>query len=153
MYAVAIKILVLNCFANLEIQKECITGLNSADIEAVYYCFNTLPATDETVKKVKEKYLRAVITGVTKYTEDEVRITSHVGTMYKQKVEEWIKKKFDEYVSFVTISDFEQLRKDLDADFNKMVKTAEEEGVFEEDDKKQQERMRKFWSSINLKDI
>ena len=68
-------------------------------------------------------------------------------------MEEWKKKKFDEYVSAVTILNFDQLREDLYADFDKMVKTAEEEGVFEKDDKEYREELRKFWASIDLKDF
>ena len=69
------------------------------------------------------------------------------------QVEEWKKKKFDEYVSAVTILNFDQLREDLYADFDKMVKTAEEEGAFEKDDKGYREELRKFWASIDLKDL
>ena len=68
-------------------------------------------------------------------------------------MEEWKKKKFDEYVSAVTILNFDQLREDLYADFDKMVKTAEEEGAFEKDDKEYREELRKFWASIDLKDL
>lgn len=153
MYAVGIKIIILNCFANLELQKEYHSRREPTDAEAVYSCYNSLPTTDETTKKVKEKYLTAVITGITRYTQSEVRLPIHVGTTYKQKVEEWKKKKFDEYVSAVTILNFDQLREDLYADFDKMVKTAEEEGVFEKDDKEYREELRKFWASIDLKDF
>lgn len=153
MYAVGIKIIILNCFANLELQKEYPSKREPTDAEAVCSCYNSLPTTDETAKKVKEKYLTAVITGITRYTQSEVCLPIHVGTTYKQKVEEWKKKKFDEYVSAVTILNFDQLREDLYADFDKMVKTAEEEGVFEKDDKEYREELRKFWASIDLKDF
>ena len=153
MYAVGIKIIILNCFANLELQKEYSSRREPTDAEAVYSCYNSLPTTNETAKKVKEKYLTAVITGITRYTQSEVRLPIHVGITYKQKVEEWKKKKFDEYVSAVTILNFDQLREDLYADFDKMVKTAEEEGAFEKDDKEYREELRKFWASIDLKNL
>lgn len=153
MYAVAIKIIILNCFANLELQKEYPSRRETTDAEAVYSCYNSLPTTDETAKKVKEKYLTAVITGITRYTQSEVRLPIHMGTTYKQMVEEWKKEKFDEYVSAVTILNFDQLREDLYADFDKMIKTAEKEGAFEKDDEEYREEMRKFWASIDLKDI
>ena len=113
MYAVGIKMIILNCFANLELQKECPSRRESTDNEAVYSCYNSLPSTDETAKKVKEKYLTAVITGITKYTQCEVRFPIHIGTTYRQKVEEWKKAKFDEYVSAIQILNFDQLRDDL----------------------------------------
>ncbi len=150
-YAVGIKIIILNCFANLELQKEYPSKGELTDAEAVYSCYNSLPTTDETAKKVKENYLTAVITGITKYTQSEVRLPIHVGPTYTKKVEEWKKKKFDEYVSSVTILNFDQLREDLYTDFDKMVETAEEEGAFEKDDKEYREKLRKFWASIDLK--
>lgn len=150
-YAVGIKIIILNCFANLELQKEYPSEGELTDAEAVYSCYNSLPTTDETAKKVKENYLTAVITGITKYTQSEVRLPIHVGPTYTKKVEEWKKKKFDEYVSSVTILNFDQLREDLYTDFDKMVETAEEEGAFEKDDKEYREKLRKFWASIDLK--
>ncbi len=152
MYAVGIKMIILNCFANLELQKEYPSYQEATDKEAVYSCYHSLPSTDDTVKKVKDKYLTAVITGITKYTQSEVRLPIHMGTTYRQKVEEWKKAKFDEYVSATEI-DFDQLREDLYADFDRMVKTAEEEGAFEKEDEEYREEMRKFWASINLKDI
>ena len=150
-YAVGIKIIILNYFANLELQKEYPSKIEPTDAEAVCSCYNSLPTTDETAKKVKEKYLTAVITGITKYTQSEVRLPIHVGPTYTKKVEEWKKKKFDEYVSAVTILNFDQLREDLYTDFDKMVETAEEEGAFEKDDKEYREKLRKFWASIDLK--
>lgn len=152
-YAVGIKIIILNRFANLELQKEYPSRREPTEEEAVYSCYNSLPATDETAKKVKKKYLTAVITGIIKYTQSEVRLPIYIGTIYKQKVEEWKKKKIDEYVSAVTILNFDQLRENLYADFDKMVKTAEEEGAFEKDYKEYREELRKFWASIDLKDL
>lgn len=152
-YAVGIKLIILNCFANLELQKEYPSRRLPTDEEAVCSCYNSLPTTDGTVKKVKDKYLSAVITGITRYTQSEVRLPIHVGTTYEQKVEEWKKKKFDEYVSAVMILNFDQLRENLYADFDKMIKTAEEEGAFEKEDKEYREKLRKFWASIDLKNL
>lgn len=150
MYAVAIKIIILNCFANLELKKEYPSRGEPTDAEAVCYCYNSLPAADETVKRVKGKYLTAVITGVTKYAQSGVRLPIHIGKTYDKKVEEWIMKKLNEYASAITIINFEQLRENLYADFEEMIKTAEKEGVFEKDDKEYREKLRAFWASIDL---
>lgn len=152
-YAIAIKIIILNSFANLELQKECSSNVESTDAEAVYSCYNSLPNANKTAKKVKEKYLNAVITGVTKYNygSGEVRLPIHIGPDYTQKVEEWKKKKFDEYVSAIMLLNFDHLKENLSADFNNMIKTAEQEGAFEKDDKEYREKLRKFWASIDLK--
>lgn len=137
-YAVPIKIIILNSFANLELQKEYYSNEESTD----------------TAKKVKDKYLNAVITAVTKYNygSGEVRFSIHIGPTYQKKVEEWIKKKFDEYVSAIMPLNFDQLKENLSADFDNMIKTAEQEGAFEKADNEYYEALEKFYS-INLKDL
>ena len=154
MYAVTIKIIILNSFANLELQKEYYSNEESTDADAVYSCYNSLPNTNKTAKKVKDKYLNAVITAVTKYNygSGEVRFSIHIGPTYQKKVEEWIKKKFDEYVSAIMPLNFDQLKENLSADFDNMIKTAEQEGAFEKADNEYYEALEKFYS-INLKDL
>ena len=153
-YAVPIKIIILNSFANLELQKEYYSNEESTDAEAVYSCYNSLPNTNKTAKKVKDKYLNAVITSVTKYNygSGEVRFPLHIGPTYSKKVEEWKKKKFNEYVSAIMLLNFDQLKENLSADFNNMIKTAEQEGAFEKADNEYYEALEKFYS-INLKDL
>lgn len=133
-YAQNIKLLILNCFANLELQKEYPSSGKATDNASVYSCYHSLLSTSEAVTKVKEKYLTAIITGVIKYTQDEVRIPIHIGPAYHKVCEDWKKAKFSEYSSQKRI-DFENLRKDLYADFDKTIKAAEKEGLFEGDDK------------------
>jgi len=152
MYGNAIKIIILNCFANLELQKEYPSRGESTDKEAVYSCYHSLPSTDETVVKVKQKYLTAIIEGITKYTQCEVRLPLHPGPTYRNICEEWKKAKFDEYVSKSQI-DFDELRETLYADFEKTIKSAEDEGAFKEDDEEYREQLRKFWASIDLKNL
>lgn len=152
MYANAIKIIILNCFANLELQKEYPSSGEATDKAAVYSCYYSLPSEDETVIKVKHKYLTAIITGITKYTQCEVRLPLHPGPTYRKMCEEWEKAKFDEYADKKDI-DFDELRETLYDDFEQMIKSAEEAGVFEADDAEYREELRKFWASINLKDL
>lgn len=109
-------------------------------------------STDATVIKVKEKYLTAIITGIIRYTKDEVRFPIHIGATYTKLCEDWKKAKFDEYASKEKIN-FEKLREDLYDDFEKTIRTAEEEGLFDEDDEDHRIRISKFLSSIDLKDI
>lgn len=152
MYAQAIKIIILNCFANLELQKEYPSSGKSTDKDAVYSCYHSLPSSDETVIKVKQKYLSAIITAITKYTQCEVRLPMHPGPTYRKMCEEWKKAKFDEYVSKEEL-DFDNLRETLYDDFEKMIKAAEAEGAFEADDAEYREELRRFWASIDLKDL
>ena len=152
MYANAIKIIILNCFANLELQKEYPSSGKATDKAAVYSCYYSLPSEDETVIKVKHKYLTAIITGITKYTQCEDRLPLSPGPTYRKMCEEWKKAKFDEYADKKNI-DFDELRETLYDDFEQMIKSAEEAGAFEADDAEYREELRRFWASINLKEL
>lgn len=153
MYATNIKIIILNCFANLELQQERCYNCRRIDEEAVYSCYNSLSETDAAVIKVKEKYLAAIIEGITRYSGDEERFPIHFGPAYKKTCEDWKKAKFHEYVSETKI-DFNQLREKLNTDFEKTIKKAEENGTFDEDDKLDGEQLQWHISpSINLKEL
>lgn len=152
MYANAIKIIILNCFANLELKKEHTSFREKTDNIAVYSCYYSLPSEDETVIKVKHKYLTAIITSITKYSRSGVRLPSHPGPTYNKICEEWKNAKFEEYCSQEKIN-FEKLRNLLYNDFEKIIKSAEESGAFEEDDAAFREENRKFFASIKLKDL
>lgn len=147
MYATNIKIIILNCFANLELQQERCCNRRRTDKEAVYSCYNSLSGTDAAVIKAKEKYLAAIIEGITRYSGDEERFPIHFGHAYKKTCENWKKAKLKEYVSEVKI-DFNQLRERLNADFEKTIKEADEKGFFDEDDK-----LGVHVSPINLKEL
>lgn len=151
MYAIGIKLIILNCYANLELQKEYPAYREPTDNAAVYSCYYSLPKRDATVIKVKEKYLAAIIEGITRYTEDEVRLPI-IETAYYKICEDWKKAKFAEYVDKEEI-DFDQLRKDLYTDFDKTIKTAEEDGIFDEYDEAYHEHLQNFLASIELKDM
>ena len=146
-YATNIKIIILNCFANLELQQEKCCNRRQTDKEAVYSCYNSLPETDAAVIKAKEKYLAAIIEGITRYSGDEERFPIYSGPAYKETCEDWKKAKLNEYVSEVKI-DFNQLRERLNADFEKTIKEAEKNGIFNEDDK-----LGGHITSINLKEL
>lgn len=146
-YATNIKIIILNCFANLELQQEKCCNRRQMDKEAVYSCYNSLQETDAAVIKAKEKYLAAIIEGITRYSGDEERFPIHFGPAYKKTCENWKKAKLNEYVSEVKI-DFNQLRERLNADFEKTIKEAEKNGIFNEDDK-----LGGHITSINLKEL
>lgn len=147
MYANNIKIIILNCFANLELQQERCYNLRRTDKEAVYSCYNSLPETDSTVIKAKEKYLTAIIEGITRYSGDEERFPIYFGPAYKKTCEDWKKAKLNEYTSEAKI-DFNQLREKLNTDFEKTIKEADEKGIFDEDD-----NLGSNVTEINLKEL
>lgn len=127
-YAKKIKLLILNCFANLELKKEYESHGKSTDSEAVYFCYNSLDSTNKEVSTVKEKYLTAIIKSVIKYDTDSVRLPIYSGPKYHELCEKWQKEKFHEYASQKSI-DFKQLRKDLYKDFGCTIKKASDEGI------------------------
>lgn len=129
-YAQTIKLLILNCFANLELmKKENSIGLKT-DQATVNFCYNSLPNTHEAVIMVKQKYLAAVITAITNLINNR-GITIHQGVEYDKICSEWRKAKFYEYASIEEI-DFNQFRKDLYADYINMLA---EKGILDEADK------------------
>lgn len=147
-YAQAIKIAILNCFANLETKKELEGYQEPTDADAVQFCYDSLADVSEEANKVRQKYLKAVIEGITRY---HFRLLEffHYGPTYHKICEEWKRVKFEEY-SHISSLDFKKLRKALDDEFDKTMRTAEEEGVFQKDDEKNLEEMRTFWSSLDL---
>lgn len=147
-YAQKIQLAILNCFANLETKKEVGSYQESTDADAVNFCYNSLADTSEEANRVRQKYLKAVIEGITKYHSRLLEF-NHYGPTYHRICEEWKRVKFEEYGSMSSL-DFKKLRKVLDAEFDKIMKTAEEEGAFQKDDEKHLEEMRKFWSSLHL---
>lgn len=151
-YEQGIKLIILNCFANLELKKENPSNRKDTDNQAVYSCYHSLLSTDETVIKVKKKYLTAIICSVIKYSKNEVRFPAHTGDTYKKFCEDWKKAKLDEYASKEKIN-FEKLKKDLYDDFEEKLTIAEENGLFDEDNEEHRRKLSDFLSSIDLKDI
>ena len=140
-YAQEIKIAILNCFANLETKKEIGSYQEPTDADAVNFCYNSLADVSEEANKVRQKYLKAVIEGIVKYHHFDP-LELFIGPTYHKICEEWEKIKFEEY-GHISSLDFTKLRKVLDDEFDKIVRTADEEGAFQKDEDK-------FWSSFKL---
>ena len=147
-YAQKIQIAILNCFANLENKREIASRQRPTDGQAVNFCYDSLANVSDEANRVRQKYLKAVIEGIARYHFCALEF-NHCGPTYHKICEEWKRVKFEEYSSIASL-DFNKLRKALDAEFDKMMKTAEEEGVFQKDDEEHLEAMRKFWSSLHL---
>ncbi len=132
-YRCRIKIILLNCFASLELDKEVSPAQSEADTTAVYSCYNSLQNKDEEAMQAKHTYLKAIILSVLKYTKSGIRLPSHTGTIYHDLCRDWADEKFNEFVSNEQI-DFNHLRDFLYSDFDNTIKEAEEAGLFEVDD-------------------
>ena len=147
-YATEIKLAILNCFAELELQKEFPGRGTDRDDEAVNFCYNSLTQTNYKTIAVKRKYLLAVIRGVIKY-HFRVLEFDHYGPTYNAIRDKWENSKFEKYDPRKGKEiNFEKLREELHEDFDKTMKTAEAEGRFKEDDEKNEEDMRKIFSLL-----
>ena len=148
-YSLPIKIAILNCFANLEYRANCgydryIT--DPADSEAVQYCYNSLYSVDmEKAITVRRYFLTEMLK-----TASHVRVFSslyHPGPTFSKLRDDWIKSKFEQYISQEKI-DFEQLLETLRNDFTEVVNKADENGDFKEDEENDKEHWKIFFERI-----
>lgn len=145
-YARAIEIAILNCYASLETKRELGGHSEDTDSEAVAFCYRSLFGISEEANEARQKYLRAIIEGVTKYHFRLLEFNHH-GPTYSKIRDEWKNAMLEKYGSEVHFN-FDQLRQELHDDFDKVMKKAEEEGAFEEDDRASREADKKFWARI-----
>ncbi len=142
MYAMGIKLMILNCFGNIEVNQSVATRIIVTDKEAVNYCYNSLPTNIEAVTIVKQKYLATIIVAFTK--SNAVKQFIHHGATYDKICSKWRRAIFDEYVSKKVI-DFKQLKKELLSNFEHTIKTAEDKGIFEKDDAEYFEHLKMYF--------
>lgn len=146
-YAQGIKCSILNCYANNLRRKNC--GLDSwintrTENEAIQECYNSLYGFEaEEVVSARKRYLTLMI------TTDCIRPSSfaplyHSGPTFSKIKEEWIHSKVEEYISQKEI-DFEELVEVLHDEFEELIRKAESEGAFEEDEKAEIEYWKRFY--------
>ena len=147
--ALFIKVAILNCFASIEHRANHGGDryrTDPSDEKAVEYCYNSLYGTDtKEAVSARTKFLTEMIT-----TACYTRVLDphyHSGPTYRKLREDWTKSKFEEYISKKNI-DFKKLVETLKAEFAEIIKKAEDNGDFEEDDKKDREEMRKIARKI-----
>lgn len=151
-YALTIKIAILNCFASIEHRANCGADryrTHPADQEAVQYCYNSLYGIDtEAAVLARRRYLTEMIS-----TASYIRVFDtlyHPGPTFRRLREDWNKANLEEYISKENI-DFEQLVNTLRSNFSEIIKAAEANGDFEEDEKKDRESWQIFFQ--RLKDL
>lgn len=149
-YAHTIEIAILNCFSNIEHRANY--GCNRywtdpEDEEAVQYCYNCLYGIDrEDAVTARKRFLTEMIN-----TASHVRLFGslyHPGPTYQKLRENWRKSKFEEYISQEEI-DFKQLVEILRSNFDEVIKIAESNGDFEEDEKKEKKIRKMVFQEIN----
>ena len=151
-YSLIIKVAILNCFANIEHRANCGGDryrLNIYDEKAVEYCYNSMYGidSDEACSARKKFLLEKLATASHMGILD---LHYHPGPTYKKLREDWSKSKFEEYISEKEI-DFKKMVETLEKDFIEVVKKAEANGDFEEDEKKDAEKRKPLFTMI--KDI
>ena len=144
-YAQEIKIAIISYFSELETKHNFPSHHKNSDEEAVYFCYNSLLADEPKVASVKQKYVHAIIEGVTKYHFTLIEF-NHFGPTYNKICEEWKQARFQEFYS--PIIDFPQLRSVLHSSFDKTMRDAESRGVFKLEDDKRFENMHIFLSRL-----
>lgn len=148
--ALTIKIAILNCFSNIEHRTN--SGgdryrTDTSDEEAVEYCYNSLYGIDSEEAISARKYYLTEMISTASYVREMFDSLYHPGPTFRKLREDWRKSKFEEYISQENI-DFKQLEKTLHEDFAKVVKSAESNGDFEEDEKKDAEEQAQFLREI-----
>ena len=76
----------------------------------------------------------------------------HPGPTFRKLREDWSKSKVQEYISKEKI-DFKQLVEVLHNEFVKIIKKAEVDGAFEEDEKADRESWKKFYERMRDMDV
>lgn len=148
-YALAIKCAILNCFTNIEHRANCGGDRyidKPADQEAVQECYNSLyQVEDEKAISARKRYL-AEIVATASYT----RIFDslyHPGPTFRKLRKDWNKSKVQEYISKEKI-DFKQLIEVLHGEFVEIIKKAEVDRAFEEDERAEKESWKKFYEMM-----
>ena len=151
-YSVIIKTAILNCFANIEERanhggdRYCI---DSEDKKAVYYSYNSLfGSDDEDVIAARKRYLEQMIIRSTYYCSRYMPL--HYGKTFVKVRNEWNKTKFDSLLNEEFI-DFESLLYEFHSSFIEFVDISDKAGVFEEDKKRYEQRMKAICK--HLKDL
>lgn len=144
-----IKMAIINCFANIE-SRENAGGdryrTDPNDQEAVTFCYNSFfGREEEEIISVRKYYLMEMIKTAS-YTR-VLDVHYHPGPTYKKLCDDWRKSKLDENISKENMN-FGELIQILSNEFIQMVKEAEDNGAFIEDEKKASEERREFMSKI-----
>ena len=155
-YAYGIRMAILNCYANFEARKSKardVRILRELEERAINICYNYISGSDERSIEVRHKYLKGLISAVSELHFEYWQF-DHFGPTYHRLCEEWKKNKFEENkdCTSIEIKEFKVL---LNDDFEQFMRKAEADGEFAEDDKKESEAQKRFFSTMfgHIEDI
>lgn len=126
-YAKDIKIAILRCFAEIDVQHCDYSYREPTDNEAVQHCFNSLSWEIEEECSAKQKYLKAQIK-LARFCYCVVPI--YCGDEFNKFCDEWERRQFEKYFKQENI-DFLKMFKELCDDFGKELAMADKQKHFE----------------------
>lgn len=129
--AILIEAAILNCFANIER-----TGkMYPDDIQNVVFCYNSLIGIDD-YNDLRCKYILSVLHNVIEYgLNDEPRFL-HFGSTYIDMCNSWKDSRCFVFVSSGReIINYDQLYKEFNSDFERIIAVEEKKGTFAADEK------------------
>ena len=146
-YAIDIKSAVLNCFSVLINSEDDTSKSKKTDIHAVYYAYNSLFGIEnENAVNARKNFLNGFLHRI---RWNSWQFMFHQGNSFNNVCNEWQNTKFNELIIMENLN-FDELKKSLEEDFRKLIKKAEQAGVFIEDDKRNAEiQMRIIEESVN----
>ena len=140
-YAINIKSAVLNCFAVLINSNDYTTKGKKTDIRAVHYAYNSLfGVKNETAIKARRNFLNGFLLNIRLYA--SAFMFRH-GDSFTKVCNDWQATKLNELISVENLN-FDEIKEELEEDFIKVIKEAEINGIFAEDDEKEAENRRKI---------
>lgn len=135
-----LKKIVLRCFANVLLSNRIGTERPTDQI-AVAYCYYSLHG--KASKRIKRLYRENLIEAVMR---DVDRRTWHIhGEQYREFCGDYKKEAIHRFTGRDFGTDFMRFRTNIEADFEKALKQAEESGAFKEDEAQHEESM-KYWA-------
>ncbi len=147
-YSQGIRVAILNCFSNrMSIVTSRDDGAsylwNKEDLEAAQYCYNSLSGvvTGEVVS-VRRRFLTEMLKNTT-----QARMMSpfyHPGVTYQRIKRSFIKSRFELFLSWENL-DLKFLEESVRNDFFEIIRKADENGIFFEDEKADQRMWDAFY--------
>lgn len=140
-YSIDIKAAVLNCFASLINSDDDTSYHKKTDIKAVYYAYNSLFGIEnETAVKARINFLNGFLL---KMRLNSWQFVFHRGDSFTKVCNDWQTAKLNELILIENLN-FDKIKDSLEKDFRNVIKVAEENGIFAEDDKREAEIQKKI---------
>ncbi len=144
-YGTDIKVKILESFTNIEKIGNLGGTRYGYDMDVAEYCYNSLSEIEsEKVKNARKNYLSEIIKRASYVSYFDRNY--HQGPAYQNICENWCAQKMEELAKRqLSHSIFNE----LESDFANIIKKAEEDGLFEEDDKKRRSAWKFFYQRMN----